>query len=73
MLYTVVLEYRGGTYISQVNARNVIGALQVWAEALDIAAVAGLGSRRKAELIDDIKEQLLHGVMPTPLDGLVNT
>src|SRR5260370_15177896 len=72
MLYTVVLDYRGGTYISQVNAGSVAGALKIWADALDIGAVARLGPQRKGELIDDIKMQLSSGQPPAPLDGLVN-
>mgnify|MGYP001121164767 CR=1 FL=1 len=28
MLYTILVEYKGGTYISQVNARNHIEALK---------------------------------------------
>ena len=49
------------------------GTGQVWAGAVDIAAVAGLGIRRTAVLIGEIEEQLSKGVMPTPLDGPVNT
>jgi hypothetical protein len=72
MLYTVVMDYRGGTYISQVDAGSVAGALKVWAAGLDTAAIAGLGPRRKIELIDDIRERLSSGQEPVLLDGLVN-
>ncbi len=72
MLYTVVIDYRGGTYISQVHARSVADALKIWAAALDTAAIGGLGPQRKVELIDDIKEQLSLGQEPALLDGLVN-
>jgi len=41
MLYTIVMDYRGGTYISQVDARSVAAALKVWAAALDTAAHRG--------------------------------
>lgn len=68
-LYTIVMEYRGGTYVSQVTARNVFGALRAWAVALNVDAVAGLGPRRKAELIDQIEDQL---AAPVALDGVIN-
>ena len=70
MLYTVVMDYRGGTYISQVRARSVAAALKVWAAALDTAAIAGLGPQRKIELIEDVKGS--RGQEPALLDGLVN-
>ena len=50
MLYTVVMDYRGGTYISQVSARSVTTTLKVWAAALDPAAIAGLGTQRNSLL-----------------------
>ena len=73
MLYTVVMDYRSGTYISQVKARSVDTALRVWTEHLDISGVAGLGRRRKAELIGEIKKQVSRREAPVPLDGVVNT
>ena len=65
MLYTVVMDYRSGTYISQVKARSVETALRVWTEHLDISGVAGLGRRRKAELIGEIKKQVSRREAPT--------
>jgi hypothetical protein len=72
MLYTIVMAYRGGTYISQVNARNVVAAVRAWAAALDVDAVSGLGPTRKAELIHDIEETSLRWDGPALLDGMVN-
>ena len=72
MLYTVVMDYRGGTYISQVDAGNVAGALETWADTLDQRSIGELGPRRKAGLTDDIKVQLSSGQEPALLDGLVN-
>jgi hypothetical protein len=72
MLYTVVMDYRGGTYIAQVDASSVMGALNVWSEGLDTAAITGLSPEQKAELIDDIKESSSRGREPVLIDGLVN-
>jgi hypothetical protein len=72
VLYTFVMEYRGGTYMAQVYARGVADALKTWAAALDTAAIGGFSPQRKVELIDDISEELSHGQKPTLLDGLVN-
>ncbi len=72
MLYTVVMDYRGGTYISQVDAGNLAGALETWADTLDQRSIEELGPRRKAELTDDIRVQLSSGQEPALLDGLVN-
>jgi hypothetical protein len=72
MLYTVVMDYRGGTYVSQVAARSVAGALKIWAAALDTAAIAGLGPQRKAEMIDDIRVAHSLGLEAALLHGLVN-
>jgi hypothetical protein len=62
----------GGTYISQVDAGNVAGALETWADTLDQRSIGELGPRRKAELTDDIKAQLSSGQEPALLDSLVN-
>jgi hypothetical protein len=72
MLYTVLMEYRGGTYVSQVVADSVAGSLRVWAAALDVAAIAALGAQWKAELLRDIEWMMSNGMEPTPLDGLVS-
>ena len=55
----------------QTAAASAAGALEVWAATLAIAPIAGLGARRKAELTDDINDQLSNGRGPSPLDGLM--
>jgi hypothetical protein len=72
MLYTVVMEYGGGTYVSQIDASSVEQALRLWAAKLDAGAVAGLDHEGKVELVDDIEEELSNGGQPVPLTGLVN-
>lgn len=72
MLYTVFMEYRGGTYVSQVEADDVSTALRHWAAALTIWEGERLGAQRKAKLIRMIDEDLACGSGPVLLDGLVN-
>lgn len=41
-IYTFILEYRGGTYIKQINSSNPQDALQKWINELDSSVVWGL-------------------------------
>ena len=67
VLFTVLMEYRGGTYISQVRARSANEAVRRWAAKLDPLPIAEFSERRKRELI-----RSLDGDKPVPLDGLTN-
>ena len=67
-LYTFILDYRGGTYISQVRAPNYKMAPRVWAEKLDITAIAKLEKGFGDKLAASISEE-----KPTPLDGMAKT
>jgi len=66
-LYTFFLDYKGGTYVSQVKASSPVKALMVWTETLDDTNVDGLSHSAKKKLITEINEQ------PTPLEGVKNT
>ena len=72
MLYTVLMEYRGGTYVSQVRAQTVVAALQNWASELDAGAIQGFSEGRKRELLREIESDLRSGTEPAPLNGLHN-
>ena len=65
-LYTFFLDYKGGTYVSQVKAPSAIHALTAWAEALDYTKVDGLSSSANKDLIEQIDQ-------PTRLEGIRNT
>jgi hypothetical protein len=67
-LYTFILDYRGGTYISQVRAPNYKTAPRVWAEKLDLTAIAKLEKGFGDKLVASISEE-----KPTPLDGVAKT
>ena len=65
-LFTFFLDYKGGTYVSQVRASSPVGALKAWTETLDHTKVKGLGLRGKRNLLEKINEP------PTQLQGVKN-
>ncbi len=68
-LYTIILDYDGGTYIDQVKSRSLKNVLILWATTLSENEVFGykLGKQRKAELIEELKDR-----KPVALNGLQN-
>jgi hypothetical protein len=54
-LYTFIVEYLGGTYISQVRASTPRSASRAWAKQLDESAVWGIGMSGKEKLIEEMK------------------
>lgn len=53
-IYTVIMEFRGGTYISQVRAENTPQAVEIWAKELNTDTVQYLGDKNKNQLINDL-------------------
>ena len=72
MLFTVLLDYRGGTYVSQVQAETPAEAVQAWAASLDPKVVHGLGPSGKKDLVRVLAEDVEGGSGPVLLDGLTN-
>jgi len=70
--YTVILDYRGGTYISQVSASDERAALVKWAKQIKPNEIQQLGPKRHAKLVSDIESNYADMYSPTPLQGLVN-
>jgi hypothetical protein len=66
-LYTFILDFAGGTYISQINAPSTISACVKWAEELDISGLKGVGGKNKESLINQMKEE-----EPRLIDGVIN-
>ena len=64
-LYTVILEYRGGTYISQIHSESPGAAVKKWSSTItdDNLAVWGLD---RADLV------LLSDDNPLPLENCMN-
>ena len=58
LLFTIIMEYRGGTYIAQVTAEDPESAVKQWADQVKPIDIAYFGEARKAELIGAIDEWL---------------
>ncbi len=70
--YTVIMEFGGETYISQVHATNEERALSVWAKTLDIDSIPGLGMVRKKALIPELRHAKGKNDVLVALDTLKN-
>ncbi|MFN2597187.1 MAG: hypothetical protein ABR563_08390 [Pyrinomonadaceae bacterium] len=66
-LYTFIMEYAGGTHVSQVRASSPKSACVKWARELDVSQVEGLGVKSKQSLIDQMETE-----SPAALDGMLN-
>jgi len=62
--YTFFMQFREGTYISQVEADDPNRAKNAWARQLDIKAIWGMGASTKGALIDAVERDT-----PSPIDG----
>jgi len=65
-LYTIILDYKGGTYIAQVRADSPVEALPRWLSRIKDNELADWGTTR-GELTNIMRSE---GVVP--LDGCVN-
>lgn len=66
-LYTIILDFRGGTYVSQVEASDEVDATRRWASLLAGEKPLGRSSPYLAKAV--LRDQD-NGDYPTPLDGL---
>lgn len=66
-LFTFIMDYRGGTYIRQVNAPSLTKALRHWANTFDQTEVKHLGISGKRALIKASAKD-----SPVPIDGTKN-
>ncbi|MBJ2156632.1 hypothetical protein [Variovorax sp. IB41] len=64
-LYTFVLEFEGGTYVSQAEAVSVELAPSAWAEGIAPGTIRGMADASVRELREAIAEEV-----PVQLDGL---
>jgi hypothetical protein len=51
-LYTFIMDYKGGTYISQAEAANEQEAIIRWIEKLDTTQVKGFSKSDKRKIIE---------------------
>jgi len=68
-LYTIIFEYRGGTYIEQVHASSEFSAYKSWALKLDPNNIQYFGKKSKQKIIEDSKNE---DYRPLLLSGLTN-
>lgn len=71
MLFTFVVDYKGGIYVSQVRANSPEEAVIIWAKNLDTKPIIGLKSKSKTKLIEQLQQQVEEGATIL-LDGLKN-
>ena len=65
--FTIILDFKGGTYISQVKARNPQQACLKWAAQIKPVEIADLGAIGKTQLQESLVEDT-----PVLLSGLTN-
>ena len=64
--YTFILDYKGGTYLTQIEA-PLRDAVTQWAEEIDTSVVDSLDEAQKAGLVENVADEV-----PTPVEGMVN-
>jgi len=66
-LFTFILDFRGGIYISQELAESPKEALVAWSEHLSIDEIKDLGKKRKEKIISEARQE-----NPTPIKRVNN-
>ncbi len=61
------MDYKGGTYISQINSTSLEIACIKWAKSLEISEIDKFGDKSKEKLIEKMKSN-----SPVLLNGLLN-
>lgn len=73
-LFTFVMDFRGGTYVSQVSAKSLEHSLTEWTKNLQtqLHEIQFLGTKSLAEFENQLTTETLL-VKPSVLNGLKNT
>lgn len=71
-LFTVIFEFRGGTYIKQVRANNPSAALLAWLRSLMPGEIPHLGAKGIEKMIREVESNDAGNHTPVPLSGLLN-
>jgi hypothetical protein len=66
-LFTIIMDYDGGTYVHQIKALSPGDACRKWSSRLTVSDVYNLGPTGKKALIARMKSD-----EPVSLDGLEN-
>ena len=67
-IYTFLLNFRGGTYVSQVRSNSLRSSLLDWSKNIDVTQIQYLGEKTKKEL----QHVILLEEDPIQLAGLQN-
>jgi hypothetical protein len=69
MLYTFIMEFRGGTYVSQVESKSMNDACNKWANNIDVSAIKYFNEAIRKKLLLEITNE---EDKPSKLKGLRN-
>lgn len=50
-LYTFIFEYKGGTYISQFEAKDIKAAYQLWCDNLNYKIITGMNKAKYKKIL----------------------
>jgi hypothetical protein len=67
-LFTVLMEFKGGTYLSQIRAPSPDAALEEWARGLEVKNIEGMTAAIKRQFVEWLPE-----ARPTAVAGLKST
>jgi len=71
-VYTISLDYRGGTYLRQVEASNPETALLFWAKIITPSEIKNIGKKKIAKIINEISNDVIGLYEPVKVNGVVN-
>lgn len=66
-VYTFIMEFRGGTYISQVSSNSLKNSVQNWAQNLNINEINFFDQQSQKELVELVVDN-----KPIGISGLLN-
>lgn len=65
--YTFIMNFKGGTYISQIKAKDEFEAVLKWGKELDSSQVEGFEEKHREALLERLKDE-----SPVLLTGLTH-
>ncbi len=67
-LFTLLMEFKGGTYLSQIRAPSPDSALEKWAQGLQVKDIEGMTAAIKRQFVEWLPE-----ARPVEVAGLKST
>jgi hypothetical protein len=67
-LFTILMEYKGGTYLTQIRAPSADAALEEWARGLEVKNIEGMTGAIKRQFVEWLPE-----ARPAAVAGLKST